>query len=91
MAESKNRRLLVLTIAAVVSVAGLALLLVALLTPIGPASFGWFAYAPLADATFAPGGVSPLLLWALLGVVLLVVGVATLGYVVGRFGKRQTR
>lgn len=30
--------------------------LVGLSTRSGPASFGWFAYQPLADATFVPGG-----------------------------------
>ncbi|MEV0891612.1 hypothetical protein [Promicromonospora sp. NPDC050262] len=43
---------------AVLVVLGLALLGAAAWVGSRPASFGWFAYAPLSDTTYVPGGTS---------------------------------
>ena len=60
----------------------------ALLWRTTPLSFGWFAYAPLTDATFAPG---PPGTWLLAGA-LVVLGVALVagwgGYLLGRRARR---
>ena len=44
------------TITTVLLFAATFLALIGISTQSGPASFGWFAYQPLADATFVPGG-----------------------------------
>ena len=75
--------------ALIVLVAGLTLVgvgVAVLMTPQGVASFGWFAYAPLSEATFPPGlFLTPLHLWgAAAGVTGLVATSGALGYMVGR-------
>jgi heme/copper-type cytochrome/quinol oxidase subunit 1 len=57
-------------------------------SPTGAASFGWFAYQPLAGAAFFPGSLvvlTPLMATAaVIGIVGLLGFGATVGYVLGR-------
>lgn len=46
-------------------------------------SFGWFAYAPLSEATFSPDGLIVLAGGALGGLIVAVVGVALLAFWAG--------
>ena len=69
----------------VVPIAGVAALVAGILVlRSSPLSFGWFAYAPLTDATFVPGPASPF--W--LGPALVGLGIALLagwtGFLLGR-------
>jgi heme/copper-type cytochrome/quinol oxidase subunit 1 len=77
--------------AAVLLAAGVITIIVGLFTPMGIASFGWFAYQPLANATFTPGGsavvLSPV---TVAGWVLLAVGLITLAFLVGRFAGQRS-
>ncbi|WP_423464956.1 hypothetical protein ACO229_11220 [Promicromonospora sp. MS192] len=72
---------------AALALLGLALLGVAVWVATRPVTFGWFAYAPLSETTYVPGGAFPpgtAALFAGAGALLLG-GVA--GYVVGRRGR----
>ena len=57
-------------------------------SPTGTASFGWFAYQPLAGAAYFPGSLvilTPLMVTAIVVGVVGLVGVAAIGgYVLGR-------
>lgn len=75
-------------VAGVVVIAGVAVIVAGLLTPV---AFGWFAYQPLANATFAPAGngvfVSRVTLigWGLLGI-----GLFALAFLIGvRIGAKR--
>lgn len=64
--------------------------LVILLAPQASASFGWFAYQPLSDAVFVPGGFIVLTQAAIVGAVLAIVGLIGLAAVVGfALGRRR--
>jgi hypothetical protein len=64
--------------------------LVILLAPQASASFGWFAYQPLSDAVFFPGGFIVLTQTAIVGGVLAIVGLIGLAAVVGfALGRRR--
>lgn len=85
MESHKKRDTIILTIASVATVAGAIILIVALLTAPAPeATFGWFAYAPLSDAVFVPGGLLVFPTWALGGVGLFVAGAVAISYMIGR-------
>ncbi|MFF2453262.1 hypothetical protein [Isoptericola sp. NPDC058082] len=51
--------------------------------PVGYASFGWFAYAPLSDTAFVPGTSRWVLMWVLFGLGALLVGLGA-GFLLGR-------
>ncbi|WP_146072866.1 hypothetical protein [Cryobacterium sp. Y62] len=62
---------------------------VLLLLPSGPASFGWFAYAPLSNTTFFPPG-GLLSVRTQIGIVLFIVGLVLLAFGAGwMLGQRQ--
>ena len=75
--------------AAALVAGGVITILIGLSTPMGIATFGWFAYQPLADATFAPGGAAVVLSrvtiagWAILAVGLVALAFLA-GWTVGR-------
>jgi len=73
--------------ATVVAAAGIVTLAIGLATPVG---FGWFAYQPLADATFTPTATGVFVSRATVtGVVLLTIGLVGLAFLVGlRAGPR---
>ncbi|GAA2003466.1 hypothetical protein [Microbacterium ulmi] len=83
------RRLVVILLMAssLVAVVGLGVIAVDLTTP---ATFGWFAYQPLAHASFVPGAVSTTaLVWSLVtGAALLGIGFA-IGWLVGARGSSR--
>ena len=78
-------------VAAVLIAAGISMIVIGLSTPMGIASFGWFAYQPLANATFVPGGsaivLSPV---AVSGWVIFTVGLITLAFLAGRVAGRRS-
>lgn len=81
---SRRRASLVLTAGVVLLVAGVAGLF---LVPTSTAGFGWFAYAPLSEATFSPGVfLRPVQLWA--GAAALV-GLAAASWAVGYLAGRR--
>lgn len=70
------------TIAGIVIAAGAVVLIAGLLTPV---TFGWFAYQPLADATFGPGGSGVFLSRiTIIGWVILTIGLLAVAFLVGR-------
>lgn len=74
-----GRRIIVVTL--VSGVLLLAGILLAILTPVTIASFGWFAYAPLSAATFVPGlGMQP---GFVIGLVLGALGLLGIGFGLG--------
>lgn len=67
--------------AVVVAAAGVVVLIVGLMTPV---AFGWFAYQPLANATFVPdGGGVFLSRLAIIGVVILTIGLLAIAFLAG--------
>ncbi|GAA3629916.1 hypothetical protein GCM10022200_10810 [Microbacterium awajiense] len=71
----------------VVVVSGLVVLVIGLLTPV---TFGWFAYQPLAEATFVPGGSGVYLSRiAIIGWVLLTIGLLAAAFLAGRRSSRR--
>ncbi|MBT2485199.1 MULTISPECIES: hypothetical protein [unclassified Microbacterium] len=79
----RNRRAGIAWAAAlVVATVGLTLLIAGLLTPV---SFGWFAYQPLADATFTPGDAGIFVSrMTLNGAALLALGLIGAAFLAGR-------
>lgn len=73
-------RWVVPAIASAMIVGGVAAAIVA--TP-QEVAFGWFAYAPLSEATFAPSGLIVLAGGALGGLIVAVIGVAVLAFWAG--------
>ena len=77
--------------AAVLLAAGVIMIAIGLFTPMGTTAFGWFAYQPLANATFTPGGsavvLSPI---TVAGWVILAVGLITLAFFAGRVAGRRS-
>ena len=78
--SSTWRKRLFLGLAAVVTAAGAVITSVALARPV---SFGWFAYAPLSDTAFAPEGVHLVSTTAIVGAVVLAVGLMALAFWAG--------
>lgn len=83
-----SRNTVAWVIAGAVAVAGGIVAAVGLLTPV---TFGWFAYQPLANAAFAPGGsgvfLSPT---TIVGSVILTLGLIALAFLGGvRAGSRR--
>jgi heme/copper-type cytochrome/quinol oxidase subunit 1 len=64
-------------------VVGAGMILWVLTRPVGYASFGWFAYAPLSDTTFVPGSSRLVVMWVLFGLGALLVGLGG-GFLIGR-------
>ncbi|WP_336625234.1 MULTISPECIES: hypothetical protein [unclassified Microbacterium] len=80
-----GRRVSGVAIATIASV-GIALVgAIVMLTaaPAATATFGWFAYQPLADATFAPGASVVITTAALVGALLLAAGLIGVSGVIG--------
>jgi heme/copper-type cytochrome/quinol oxidase subunit 1 len=67
-------------IAGVVVGIGAVVLIIGLLTP---ATFGWFAYQPLAEATFVPGGGVFLSHTTIVGLVVLMIGLLSVAFLAG--------
>lgn len=79
-------------VAALTAVAGAITLGVGLFTPLGVASFGWFAYQPLADATFTPGGSAVILSRiTVAGWIIFTFGLLGLAFLAGRSAGRSSR
>ena len=77
--------------AGVLVAAGAITIVIGLFTPIGIASFGWFAYQPLADATFIPGGSAVVLSHiAVAGWAIFAAGLVMLAFLTGRAAARST-
>ncbi|MCP2638473.1 hypothetical protein K0817_018115 [Microbacterium sp. HD4P20] len=58
----------------------------------GVASFGWFAYQPLANATFTPGGSAVVLSRVtIVGWVIFTLGMLALALLAGRIAGRRSR
>ncbi len=82
MARRRTGLLIGWIVAAVLVTAGAIVTVVGLMTPV---SYGWFAYQPLADATFAPGGEGVWLARAtVVGLVLLALGLIALAFLIGQ-------
>ena len=78
--------------AGLVAVAGAIMIGIGLFTPMGAASFGWFAYQPLANATFVPGGSAVVLSRiTAAGWIILAAGLITLAFLAGRVAGRRSR
>lgn len=74
--------------ASILTVAGIVVLVAGLFTPV---TFGWFAYQPLADATFAPAGNGVFLSRVtIVGLIVLTIGLLALAFLAGwRSARRQ--
>ncbi|WP_194410122.1 hypothetical protein [Microbacterium cremeum] len=76
-----SRKTVAWTTAGAFTIAGCIVVIVGLLTPV---SFGWFAYQPLANATFTPAGsgvyVSRI---TIAGLVILTLGLLALAFLAG--------
>ncbi|HWV76242.1 MAG TPA: hypothetical protein VN027_02905 [Isoptericola sp.] len=79
--ESRRRRDTWVAVLSIVVGAGM--IVWVLTRPVGYASFGWFAYAPLADTTFVPGSSRLMVMSVLLGLGTLLVGLGG-GFLLGR-------
>jgi len=78
--------------AGVLVAAGAITITIGLITPMGPPSFGWFAYQPLADATFVPSGSAVILSRvAVAGSVIFAIGLLALAFLAGRAAGRNSR
>ena len=78
--------------ACVIVAVGAVMIVIGLFTPMVTASFGWFAYQPLADATFNPGGSAVVLSRiAVAGWVVFAVGLVVLAFLAGRVTGRRSR
>ena len=92
MAGRNNTAMLSWVGAGVIVAAGAVMIVIGLFTPMGTASFGWFAYQPLADATFVPGGSAVVLSRiAVVGWIIFAVGLVTLAFLAGRVAGRRSR
>ena len=89
MAKGSARSIAAWAVAGALLLGGAATIIVGLMTPV---SFGWFAYQPLADATFAPQGEAVFLSrTAIIGLTTFTLGLLMLAFLTGwRFAKRPT-
>lgn len=91
MAGRSKRAALLWAGAALVAVAGATTIAIGLFTPMGVASFGWFAYQPLANATFTPGGsVVVLSRVTIAGWAIFTLGMFALAFLAGRVAGRRS-
>lgn len=78
--------------AGVIVAAGAIMIGIGLLTPMGTASFGWFAYQPLADAAFVPGGSAVVISRiTVAGWIIFAVGLVVVAFLAGRIAGRRSR
>lgn len=78
--------------ACVIVAAGAVMIVIGLFAPMGTASFGWFAYQPLADATFTPGGSAVVLSRiAVAGWVVFAIGLVVLAFLAGQVAGSRSR
>jgi heme/copper-type cytochrome/quinol oxidase subunit 1 len=76
-------------VAGIVAMAGLVVVIVGLITPV-TASFGWFAYQPLADATFLPVASGVFVSRAtVIGSIVLTIGLLGFAFLAGRRSARR--
>ncbi len=81
--------MLIWVIAGAIVVVGIVTIVIGLSTP---ASIGWFAYQPLANAVFSPEDALLLSRTTVLGFGVLTLGLLALAFLVGRHGaKRENR
>jgi heme/copper-type cytochrome/quinol oxidase subunit 1 len=79
--SERKRSTLAWAIASVVVGIGAVMLIIGLLTPV---TFGWFAYQPLADTTFVPGGGGVFLSrTTIVGTVVLTIGLLAVAFLAG--------
>lgn len=91
MADRNNIAMISWISAGVIVAAGAVMIVIGLFTPMGTVSFGWFAYQPLADATFVPGGSAVVLSRiAVVGWIIFAVGLVTLAFLAGRVAGRRS-
>lgn len=76
------------TAAGIVIAAGAVVVIAGLLTPV---TFGWFAYQPLADATFVPRAGVFLSRITIFGWVILTIGLLAVAFLAGRRTARGRR
>jgi hypothetical protein len=87
MIKPSARSIVAWAIAGALLLAGAATILVGVMTPV---SFGWFAYQPRADATFAPQGEAVFLSTAIIGLTAFTLGLLVLAFPAGwHLAKRQ--
>ena len=89
MTPRTGREAVAWTAAGILVLAGVVTIVVGLTSPV---SFGWFAYQPLAHATFAPGGDSVFVSrTTVTGFVVFALGLIALAFLAGwRLAKRST-
>lgn len=89
MTERTGRWMIASAITAALLLAGATTIIAGALTPV---SFGWFAYQPLADATFGPHGEAVFLSrTVIIGFTIFALGLLALAFLAGwRLAKRQT-
>ena len=87
---NRRRAALAWAIAGVLVLTGVVVLIVGLLTPV---TYGWFAYQPLADATFTPGSNEVVLSRvSIIGSIVLTMGLLALAFLAGlRAGAKGSR
>ena len=84
--SERKRSTLAWVIAGVIVGVGCIVLLIGVLTPV---TFGWFAYQPIADATFVPGGGGVFLSrTTIVGWVFLTIGLLAVAFLAGRHAAR---
>ncbi len=87
----RTRAVILWTAAALVAVAGAITVAIGMLTPVGVASFGWFACQPLAHATFAAGGSAVVLSRVTIaGWIIFAIGMLGLAFLAGRATRRAS-
>lgn len=85
--ESPRRELISWVAAVALTVGGIVTLLAAMQQQ---TRFGWFAYAPLSDSTYAPDPSTTFTTLDVLGLVLLGLGLLAVGFLSGmRFARRR--
>jgi heme/copper-type cytochrome/quinol oxidase subunit 1 len=89
MAKRTGREVIGWVAAGTLVVAGVITIVVGQSSPV---TFGWFAYQPLADATFMPGGDAVIVARATVtGFVVCALGLVSLAFLAGwRLGKKST-
>lgn len=80
MARSTGREAVAWVVAGVLVLTGVVTVIIGLSSPV---SFGWFAYQPLADAVFVPGGGVFVSGMTIVGFAVLTVGLVALAFIGG--------
>ena len=80
MARSTGREAVAWVVAGVLVLTGVVTVIIGLSSPV---SFGWFAYQPLANAVFVPGGGVFVSRMTIVGFAVLTVGLIALAFIGG--------